>query len=238
MLNVLYIAIVSDDVDRRARVHRALSSPVRVRLLTSLHAASTPQDARALAADVGLHLNTVRAHLAVLQDAELVSSQPEVRDRPGRPRLLYTATDEVEPEGGGPGYRFLATVLAGYLASTVPDVARVAEEAGTAWGSYLVDRPAPFESVPDEVAVGRLVETLAALGFAPEVDGREADVPRILLRQCPFLDVATEHQDVVCSLHLGLMRGALAELGSRVQVSDLLPFVEPRLCVSHLAVPA
>lgn len=226
------------EADDRAGVHRALASPVRARLLASLRAAAEPQDARALAAVVGLHLNTVRAHLAVLEDAGLVASQPELRDRPGRPRLVYRATGEADPTDETPGYRFLATVLAGYLSSAVPDAAGAAVRAGTEWGHHLVDRRAPFQTTEDEAAVRQLVGILDDLGFAPEVDARETGAPRVLLRRCPFLDVAKDHQDVVCSLHLGLMRGALTELGSDVVVRDLLPFVEPGLCVSHLEVPA
>ena len=32
--------------------------------------------------------------------------------------------------------------------------------------------------------------------------------------------------------------GALDELGAEVEALDLLPFVQPDLCVSHLEVPA
>lgn len=224
---------------RGARVHRALASPVRSRLLALLRDSERPQDVHALADRLGLHANTVRAHLVVLAEAGLVSAQPEPRDRPGRPRLAYRATDanEVEHEPSG-GYRLLAEILASYLAAAAPDPGGVAEQAGTAWGRYLVERPAPFQAVEPRAAVERIVAMLAELGFAPELDDTDPTAPRVLLRRCPFLDVAKDHQEVVCSIHLGLMRGALDELGVDVAARDLLPFVEPGLCVSHLEVPA
>ena len=58
-----------------------------------------------------------------------------------------------------------------------------------------------------------------------------------MLRRCPFLDVAREHQDVVCSIHLGLMRGALDELGD-VQARDLIPWARPDAYVAHLQIGA
>jgi predicted ArsR family transcriptional regulator len=219
------------------QVHRALSSPVRGRIVELL-AADGPMDARDLADRMELHVNTVRAHLTVLVESELVASSPEERDRPGRPRLLYRATDTAGDRGGAGGYRFLAEVLASHLAATADDPAGVAEQAGTAWGRFLVDAPAPFTSVDRQAAIKRVAELLDSLGFEPELDDRAPDAPRILLRRCPFLQVAREHQDVVCSIHLGIMRGALSELGVDVEVRDLLPFAEPDLCVSHLHVPA
>jgi predicted ArsR family transcriptional regulator len=46
--------------------------------------------------------------------------------------------------------------------------------------------------------------------------------------------VAQHHQDVICSLHLGLMRGALARMRAPVTADRLDPFVEPTLCVARL----
>jgi predicted ArsR family transcriptional regulator len=57
---------------------------------------------------------------------------------------------------------------------------------------------------------------------------------RLCLRQCPFREVAQQHQDVVCALHLGLMQGALAQMRAPVTADRLEPFAEPGLCVAHL----
>ena len=224
-----------------ARIHRALASPVRQQILAVLRG-KDPQGVHALAQHLGLHANTVRAHLTVLEKAGLVVSRPQGRDRPGRPRLTYHATDDADmrdtDEPRGDGYRFLAGILASYLTATAADPSDAAEEAGAGWGRYLVDRPGPFQRIEPRAAVERIVALLDQLGFAPELDDGDPATPRVLLRRCPFLDVAREHQQVVCGIHLGLMRGALDELGVDVQVRDLLPFVEPGLCVSHLSVPA
>lgn len=52
---------------------------------------------------------------------------------------------------------------------------------------------------------------------------------------CPFLDVERQHPDVVSSLHLGMMRGALQTLAAPVEAHDLAPFVQPSLCVTNIA---
>ena len=53
------------------------------------------------------------------------------------------------------------------------------------------------------------------------------------MHRCPFRDLAEEHGDVVCSVHLGLIRGALA-VGAPVTATRLEPFVEPSLCRARL----
>lgn len=227
-------------VPRDQQVHRALSSPVRARLLEVLGDASD-LDAAALAEGLGLHVNTVRTHLNLLEDAGLVEAVVEDRDRPGRPKLLYRAVTDVRPSESGPGeggYRFLAQILASYLDATSEDSSAAAERAGHAWGSFIVDRPAPFSTPGAEEAVTQLVALLDNVGFAPELDRTDPDNPDIVLHRCPFLEVAREHQDVVCAVHLGLMRGALEELGVDVQARDLIPWAAPDACVTHLAVPS
>jgi len=46
--------------------------------------------------------------------------------------------------------------------------------------------------------------------------------------------VAEEHREIVCGVHLGLMRGVLAEQSAPVAAERLEPFVEPNLCIAHL----
>ena len=71
------------------------------------------------------------------------------------------------------------------------------------------------------------------IGFAPEAaDGAQY---RLRLRQCPFREVAENHQDVVCKLHLGLMQGALGQMRAPVTADRLQPFAEPSLCIAYLA---
>ena len=55
-----------------------------------------------------------------------------------------------------------------------------------------------------------------------------------MLRHCPFQEVATTYQAVICPIHLGLIRGALAELDTGIEADSLEPFAEPGACVAHL----
>lgn len=205
----------------------------RSHVLEVLEDADTALTVGDVAALVGLHSNTTRFHLDALVDADLAERAVEDRDQPGRPRILYTA----RPRGARAGrssYRLLAEILTSYIAAEIPQPERAARRAGEAWGRYLADRPLPFRRTDVNVAMRQLTRTLDDIGFAPEtVDTGEEQ--QVLLHHCPFRETAEEHREVVCSIHLGLMQGVLSELNAPVAAERLDPFVEPNLCVTHLA---
>ena len=218
--------------DRSLRRHRALADPSRVRILAELTERG-PLDARELAEHVGLHVNTVRVHLNALSEAGLVSSETLPPQGRGRPRVAYRATAAAGEEAGR-RYRLLAEILTALVARFGADAAAQLEEIGEAWGGYLVEAPPPFAGLSDEEAVTRLIGLLDEIGFQPSLEER-ARGRRILMRPCPFFELARAHQDVICPIHLGLIRGALAELGGKTRATKLEPFAQPDLCVLHLA---
>lgn len=213
-------------------MHRALADETRTRLLRILRTTPEPLDAHDLAAQLGLHLTTIRAHLDVLIDAGLVASSSEDRTTPGRPRRLYDAIADsaATPEPGG--YHLLAEMLASQLAGNSTTVTQDAVAAGHAWGTYLIERPPPYTTTTSGEARAEVVQLMDRLGFQPEL---EDDGRQLLLRRCPFVDVAQRHQEVVCSLHLGILQGALQTLGSPLEATGLEPFAQPALCVATLA---
>ena len=75
---------------------------------------------------------------------------------------------------------------------------------------------------------------MTEIGFAPQPEDVDGGGYRLSLRHCPFREVAERHRDVICALHLGLMRGALATMRAPVSADRLDPFVEPGLCVAQL----
>ena len=204
----------------------------RARVLELPRLADEPLGVRELAERAGLHPNTVRFHLDGLAEAGLIERATEDRAHPGRPRMVYRAVPAA-PVNGTRSYRLLAEMLTGMISGMLPEPERAADEAGRAWGRYLTERPAPFERVAPEEALSRLVGVLDEIGFAPDAerDGRSAT---IRLRNCPFREVAGRHREVICSLHLGLMRGVLEEMRTSLAADRLEPMVEPGLCLAHL----
>lgn len=204
----------------------------RARVLDVLHAAGGPVGVQEIATRTGLHPNTARFHLDGLVEAALAERDVEERAQPGRPRMVYRA----RVADGTPNqrsYRLLAEMLTSLVSETLPQPDEAAVEAGEAWGRYLVERPPPLQRVNADEGIRRLSTVLADAGFAPG-PVPDADPTVIPLRHCPFREIAEQHRDVVCSLHLGLMRGVLGEIRAPVTAERLEPFVEPSLCLAHL----
>ena len=76
---------------------RAVAAPLRRRILDLILAADHPVTIAELTDELGCNHNAVRQHLAQLREAGLVAEVLEHRTRPGRPRLLYTATARPNP---------------------------------------------------------------------------------------------------------------------------------------------
>ena len=205
----------------------------RAHVLDLLRAADSPAGVRDIADQAGLHPNTARFHLDALVDAGLATRAPKERTTPGRPSMAYRAVGGGEPMGRR-RYRLLAEMLTSLIAGMLPKPGEAAEEAGREWGRYLTEPPPPYQRLDAGEAVERLTATLTEIGFAPEAvtDGTQY---QLRLRQCPFREVAENHQDVVCQLHLGLMQGALAQMRAAVTADRLQPFAEPSLCIAYLA---
>jgi predicted ArsR family transcriptional regulator len=206
--------------------------PTRARVLALLQDAGEPMGAHEVGERLGMHANSTRFHLDALAETGLVARDREVRTTRGRPRITYAAAT-LSPRVARREYRALSTVLADVVHERLPDAGVVAEEAGRRWAHTM----APAEGrkpATEERALDLLVDTLADVGFESRVVADGGSL-RVEVSHCPFLEVAEQREDVVCGMHLGLMRGVLERAGAPIGVRDLEPLVEPALCLAHLS---
>ena len=201
-------------------------------VLDMLRAGDGPLGVREVAQRMGLHANTARFHLEALVEAGLAVRETEDRQTPGRPRIGYRAV--ADSPAGRRRYRLLAEMLSSLIAGTMPMPAKAAEQAGREWGSYLTEQPPPFQRLTAQESVARLTGIMSDFGFAPQPSDTEDGQYQLGLHQCPFREVAERHKDVICALHLGMMRGTLSALRAPLHADRLEPFVEPGLCVATL----
>lgn len=233
-------------------------SPAQRRVLRALREQARPTGLGELAAAAELHPNTVREHLEALQAAGAVRRQPARPVGRGRPAWLYEPT---RPSRGVAGlgvaeYVGLVSSMAGALAEASTDPRSAGVAAGLRWGSELVAQvPAPTQTptattttenpgenpsdtpaeTTAETARRQVVVLLEDLGFAPERDPQTGpQTTTVRLTQCPLLDAARAHPDIVCGVHLGIARAALQAWGAPVEGTDLAPFSDPGYCQLRL----
>lgn len=192
-----------------------------------------------LADATGLHQNTVRGHLEALAEDGLVARVREVPNRRGRPAFRYRSVPTPASEAGSE-YAELAAALAEQLSRTSSHPQADAMRAGVQWGRRLAGQLRldtgfdQSETTRHQAAAHQGVVTmLSRLRFEPS--SPKGDRATIRLRTCPLLEAARRHPQIVCAVHLGLVRGALQAWGIETGGTELIPFAEPGGCVLHLA---
>ena len=199
-------------------------------VLAALRGGANAMTIVAIADQLAVHPNTVRFHLGTLVTDGRVERVEPGHNGPGRPPLMFRAVRGMDP-GCTRRYRLLAEILTlGFSGDR--NASAKALTAGRAWARGMIR---PTRKAPGvQESINRLVGLLGELGFAPQ--RRESDgEAQVGLRHCPFLELAEGRSAVVCPIHLGLMQGALEAWRSPVTVDRLDAFVEPDLCLVHLA---
>src|SRR4051794_9000553 len=188
-----------------------LADPVRLRSVQWLerHDDASPAE---LADAAGVHLNTVRPHLAELEAAGAIERVVAPAVGRGRPALRYRlvagwtlpSTD----------FRGLAEVLATALAhggSSAEDLHAI----GVEWGRGACEHELPL--------------ALERLGFDARVNGDTLE-----LTGCPCPLVMPDQPQMICGLAIAAAEGVLAGSGSRLRVGRRHHDPERRACSARL----
>lgn len=206
-------------------------SAQRARVFEYVRAADQPTTVREIARELDQHPNTVREHLDGLVDIGLLRRETGRAHGRGRPSLQYwpaNAPAAVDPRVRD--YAGLAVALATQISRSSADPQADALAAGDAWGRSLV---ADATQGGATTARRQVVELLGERGFAPASDARHRTVR---LRECPMLDAARTAPDIVCAVHLGLVRSLYEGQDMASDGVDLVPFARPGACL--LTLPA
>jgi predicted ArsR family transcriptional regulator len=174
----------------------ALADPSRRALFDHVrrqdHAVSREEAADA----TGMSRGLAAFHLDKLVEVGLLSSRYEATPGRGRSPKVYFAPVPVHLSIPERRYEILARILAAAVAEDPSNVElaahRAARDLGATYG----------------------LGALEGLGFEPE---RRDD--RILLRNCPFQELAHAHTELICALNLSFVTGMLQGSAARAELS-------------------
>lgn len=214
----------------------AAISKARASVLERLRQRHGTLSVEQLAAETGQHANTIREHLEALTGDGYATKTAAPKEGRGRPAWLYQAT---ATPAGPIGYAALAAALARHLADTSTNPAAAGESAGRSWARALPGTShfgtVAAAEVPTKtggkVARQRVATVLGHAGFG--VQGNR-DATELTLTTCPIVEAAKENPDVVCAVHLGLVRELLSGSGLPEQDVLLQPFAGPGFCTLRL----
>lgn len=200
------------NMPRPVDAYRGLAQSSRLRVLDAL------MDAPGIGLSelselTGLHVNTLRDHLRVLESEGHVCSEVERTGRRGRPRLrfaLVTAADRNE-------------VAERHL--------RDAIRHGDLMRAIL---PATESALPADAThqLDALHHHLSEVGLQPEID---EEALTIELEPCRFHALLAEDGAIACRVHEQLLRSVLERAGGPIVVDRVLPFTTEHTCLVHLA---
>jgi predicted ArsR family transcriptional regulator len=232
-------------------VLRALADPTRNALYRTLAEAAGPLTTGQLADHVGLHPNTVRAHLDQLVTAGLVRADTVAHGGRGRPRHRFAVADRAAPrtvhplgmpDGPRPGPGAGGDPATDELARALVEVARMAgvdpqavRRVGQRSGRDRVRGPAASSG---DQAVTESLELVSGheerCGFDPAVESLGDGRWRLSFNSCPYRRRPDEDDGVLCSLHHGTVEGLCAGTG-HLDVEDFTPTTDAHGCHAVLA---
>lgn len=194
---------------RRIEDYRGLTQISRVRLLHTIQ--RTPgRRLQDLADAAGIHINTARDHLRVLEDEGLILSAPEATGTRGRPPTVYFPVTHV---------------------SENPAARKRAEQAqalGDRMRKFAPNSPRPSELSGDALhQIDTLYSHLEDVGLEPDLDEEALTID---LEPCPFTSMIASERNVVCSVHATLVQHQLAQVPGPLKLGQLSPFVTPHAC--------
>ncbi len=191
-----------------------------------LDAREKPATIAELSADLGQHPNTIREHADALVELGYVRRTRAEAVGRGRPAWLYASVGP-DSDGHVSEYAGLASALAAQIARTSGHPRDEAIRAGQEWGKELA-RARPMEGRATLPRIRRAtIDMLDSLRFAPESTSRG---DHVRLTTCPLLDAAKRNPDIVCGVHLGIIRGAIEGYGANGEDTGLAAFSEPGAC--------
>jgi predicted ArsR family transcriptional regulator len=215
-----------DDLSTRLDTAASLAEPVRRALLQYVTGAAEPVTRESAAAALGIAPHTAKFHLdRLVADGWLDAGyqRPEGRGGPGagRPAKVYRRSpldlDVTVPERryGLASRLLLAAIGQGEGEVPVRKALRtVARKPGRAAGAHHAG-PA-------------VLDALRAHGYDPDEDG-----DAIVLRNCPFHDLAQQDTELVCGMNVAYLTGLLQGLGATTMQATLDP--QPRQCCVRIS---
>lgn len=194
---------------RRVEDYRGLAQTSRVKLLHEIQRVPG-QKLDELAAAVGLHINTARDHLKVLEDEGLVASRPITTGCRGRPPVVF---ESVQAAGVNPraDSRAADSQAKGDLLRRIYPILDKSHAIG----------------IDAQHQIDTLYTHLEDVGLEPELD---EDALGLTVVPCMQYDLIDGKTSAVCVVHARLIQDQLSQVDGPLQMEKLQPFVAADQC--------
>lgn len=212
-------------MEQTLKITNVLADPTRFSIyeyITQAHRDVTVQE---IAEEFNIHPNVARLHLSKLEDVEMLKSENKKTGKGGRPSRLYRLSDEViELNFPFRDYRLLAKIAIETMRSLGKEAETALQETGRRYATELVETQlAKGKLTKEQLTFDNKVEILkttsSMLGFYPEIFIKNENNSLLFqIYNCPFKEVAMQHRDETCDMHVTFINGLLEALFDDVDV--------------------
>jgi predicted ArsR family transcriptional regulator len=214
-------------VEQTLKITSVLSDPTRYYIyqyITKRHKDVTVQE---IADNFDIHPNVARLHLSKLEDVNMLVSETKKTGKGGRPSRLYRLSDDViQLNFPFRDYQLLSKIALVTMMSLGEEGKKALYLTGKRLGAELIDQEiSQHQQLPDELSFEQkinIVKGAATIaGFYPEFETNEEETKIYFqIFNCPFKEVAMEHSEAVCSMHVEFLRGMFESLFPNVELIE------------------
>ncbi|MCM3566629.1 metalloregulator ArsR/SmtB family transcription factor [Neobacillus mesonae] len=212
-------------MEQTLKITNVLSDPTRYYIyqyITKRHKEVTVQE---VADHFKIHPNVARLHLSKLEDVNMLISETKKTGKGGRPSRLYRLSEDViQLHFPFRDYMLLSKVAIQTMLSLGDAGKKALFLTGKRFGTELIEQEMAKRSLGDALKFSEklnILQNAATLaGFYPEFETNEEGTKIYFqIFNCPFKEVAEEHQ-TVCSMHHEFLKGMFEVLFDSVELIE------------------
>jgi len=210
-------------MEQTLKVTNVLSDPTRYYIFQYLIEHHEEVSVNEIAKQFNIHPNVARLHLSKLEDINMVVSFSKKTGRGGRPSRVYKLSDkEIELNFPHRDYKMLSSILMESLMEMGEQGKITLYNTGKKYGKEMMESY-DFASKPDasfEEKLRFLEETSDMLGMYSSFHyDVEENVIQLIVNNCPFKDLASKNQDMICDMHHAFIKGMFEVLFEDVDLT-------------------
>ncbi len=214
-------------MEQTLKITNVLSDPTRYYIyhyISKKHQEVTVQE---VADQFSIHPNVARLHLSKLEDVNMLVSETKKTGKGGRPSRLYKLSNEViQLHFPYRDYQLLSKIAIETMASLGEVGQKALYETGRRFGLDLIQQELAknMQSVDgltfdDKINIIKTASSIAGLSPDFQINEEKTKV-YFQVFNCPFKEVAQEHMENVCQMHIQFLKGMFQVLFTDIELIE------------------
>ncbi|WP_428909105.1 helix-turn-helix transcriptional regulator [Niallia sp. Krafla_26] len=214
-------------MEQTLKITNVLSDPTRYYIynyITTKHQEVTVQE---IADNFNIHPNVARLHLTKLEDVNMLVSETKKTGKGGRPSRLYRLSNEViQLHFPYRDYQLLSNIAIETMASLGEVGQKALYDTGRKFGLELIEQELAknLQSVDqltfdEKINIIKTASMIAGLSPDFQVSDDKKKV-HFQIFNCPFKEVAQEHMENVCEMHVQFLKGMFQALFTDIELVE------------------